>query len=162
MKPCKDCLAEIHPDLQGTALGDQKARRRPAPHPGPRCTTHHRAFVKAGKVRAHGRRVASTYGITPEQYRELYNAQGGRCAICRRATGRTRRLSVDHDHKAGCAHPQDTGCPACVRGLLCRPCNTIVGRLRDDPQAFARGAAYLTEPPARVILNPSPSVRSSP
>lgn len=105
---------------------------RPAPHPGPRCATHHRAFHKAQKANNHERMVAKTYGLAPGEYEQIYNLQGGTCAICQRATGKTKRLAVDHDH--------DTGL---VRGLLCGPCNKMVGYFRNAPEAFERAAAYL-------------------
>jgi hypothetical protein len=50
-------------------------------------------------------------GITDDAYTALLEAQGGHCALCP-ATPKTRRLSVDHDHKTGA-----------VRGLLCHRCN---------------------------------------
>ena len=81
------------------------------------------------------------YGITPEQYWALYEAQGGSCYICQRATGKAKRLSVDHDHASGY-----------VRGLCCSTCNNIFAHLRDDPVAAQRIVEYLNEPPAfRVI-----------
>ena len=56
----------------------------------------------------------SRYGITEEQYQELFADQRGCCAICWQAT--TEELAVDHDH--------DT---KQVRALLCKQCNTLVG-----------------------------------
>nr|WP_279494490.1 endonuclease VII domain-containing protein [Actinocrispum wychmicini] len=89
--------------------------------------------------------MQATYGITAEQYAALYTLQGGRCAICRRATGRGKRLAVDHNHATGE-----------VRGLLCKPCNRdVLGHLRDDVSAFERAIAYLTDPPALRMLNGS-------
>lgn len=79
----------------------------------------------------------SRYGLTPEQYWALYEAQGGACYICQRATGKVRRLAVDHDHVTGY-----------VRGLLCKPCNSILAHLRDDWHAAQRVVAYLVAPPA--------------
>lgn len=115
---------------------------RPAPHPGPRCATHHREERKAAKLRAHSAYVLRTYGITGEEYWALYEAQGGRCFICRRATGKSKRLPVDHDHRTGE-----------VRGLLCGPCNQdVLGHLRHDPAAFVRSIEYLLDPPARAVL----------
>jgi len=81
------------------------------------------------------------YGITPEQYWALYEAQGGVCYICQRATGKTKRLSVDHDHATGY-----------VRGLLCGPDNKILGHMRDDPDMARRVASYLEAPPAHNII----------
>lgn len=116
---------------------------RPAPYPGPRCATDHRAVVKARKAAAHDRMVVTTYqNMRPGDYQLLYVFQDGLCAGCRRArgTGR-RRLAVDHNHETGE-----------VRGLLCSPCNQLVGHFRDDPQAFLRLAEYLVNPPARAVL----------
>jgi len=131
IKKCRDCEAQGVTTL------------RPAPHPGPRCVTHHREVTKARKAAAHDNRVVSTYdGMGPGDYAKLYLHQGGVCAGCRRAkgTGR-RRLAVDHNHETGE-----------VRGLLCSPCNQLVGHFRDDPQAFLRLAEYLVNPPARAVL----------
>lgn len=121
-KICKDCGA---------------GSKRPAPHPGPRCATHHRDRKKALKRAAHARWIEKTYGITSEQYWELYEAQGGHCYICERATGATKLLAVDHDHVTGF-----------VRGLLCGPCNKILGHARDDAEMFWRAREYLLLPPA--------------
>jgi hypothetical protein len=85
--------------------------------------------------------VAKVYGIQPDDYDKMYAAQAGKCAICRRATGLTRRLSVDHDHATGK-----------VRGLLCRVCNDMLGHARDDIEFFARAMQYLNDPPANSIL----------
>lgn len=124
MKPCKDCVTE------GVTT------QRSAPHPGPRCATHHRAKRKADRTRNHGRHVERTFGITGDQYRELYEFQDGRCAICRRATGATRALAVDHDHETGV-----------VRGLCCSWCNfELLGRL--DTPALMRAIEYRLNPPA--------------
>lgn len=118
---------------------------RPAPHPGPRCATHSRAFKKDQRARAHDASVQRTYGLPPGGYERLYAAQGGTCAItgCR-ATGKTKRLAVDHDHKTGE-----------VRGLLCGPHNQLIGYNRDNPAAFRSMADYLENPPARLTLDRS-------
>ena len=129
-KICKDCVAE--------GVGT----RRKATYPGPRCATHHRQHKKHAQQRRRATRLKSTYGITIQQYQALYEAQGGVCCICRRATGRSKALAVDHDHKTGY-----------VRGLLCSTCNRkIVGHLRDDPEAFERGKQYLLNPPAFEVI----------
>jgi hypothetical protein len=69
--------------------------------------------------RARARRLLKKYGITTAEYDQMFEAQGGKCAICRRPPKRI-RLAVDHDHKG-------TGRKS-VRGLLCSMCNRkIVG-----------------------------------
>lgn len=102
------------------------------------CTSRER---KDASTRAHRARVAKVYGIPADAYDRLYEAQDGLCAICRRATGKTRRLSVDHDHATGK-----------VRGLLCRVCNDLLGHARDDVEFFARAIRYLYDPPADDVL----------
>ena len=117
VRHCKDCPPEV---------------KRDAKYPGPRCATHHRISRNNSKQRSHELMVTKTYGIEAGEYERRYRAQGGRCAICQVATGASKRLAVDHDHKTGK-----------VRGLLCSPCNRFIGRLRDSPEAFLRAHKYL-------------------
>lgn len=123
---------------------------RPAPHPGPRCATHHRARRAGIKEAAWSRRLADTYNITPEMYWEIYKAQGGVCALCRRAKGTAKRLAVDHDHS--CC-PAGSSCGRCVRSLCCGPCNKLLGHMRDDPEMAERILLYLVEPPGKEIIS---------
>ncbi|QFG04637.1 endonuclease VII [Mycobacterium phage Keziacharles14] len=130
VRVCVDCLAE------GITA------KRKAPHPGPRCATHHRAKRRERSSGAWGARILATYGITADEYWEIYEFQGGRCYICQRANGKVKRLSVDHDHKTGV-----------VRGLLCTMCNKYtLGWARDCIEFFKRAIAYLTNPPAVQVL----------
>jgi hypothetical protein len=150
---CKDCVAEhkaASDEWFACALPTDpfelnewygknpmpKLPQRDAKYPGPRCATHHRVESKRVKAAAHDRKVQVTYGLDPGEYEQLYAFQGGKCAICRRATGRTKRLAVDHDHK--------TGLP---RGLLCGPCNQMLGHGRDEKEFFRRFIDYLSMPP---------------
>lgn len=88
--------------------------------------------------------LRTRYGITPVEYEAMLLAQEGRCAICRTdCPGRNRSyFSVDHD-RACC--PSIKSCGACIRGLLCARCNTALGMLDDDAEAFARAVGYLVE-----------------
>lgn len=135
-RACKDCPT---------------GSKRPAPYAGPRCYSHHKTVVKARRQTSHGNYVASTYGITEERYWALYELQGRKCYICRRATGKTKHLAVDHDHL--CC-PDTPTCGRCNRGLLCRGCNRdVLGHLRDSIEALQRAIDYLTDPPARKVLS---------
>ena len=129
-KVCKDCIE------QGITT------KRKAPHPGPRCATHHRAKKRDRRNYTHSGHIMELYGITSEEYQRVYEYQNGTCAICQRARGIRKKLSVDHDHVSGE-----------VRGLLCQKCNRdVLGHLRDDPNALYRAADYLMSPPARQAL----------
>lgn len=79
------------------------------------------------------------FGLTPDQYLEMFEAQNGACAICERPervvdsrNGRLKAMAVDYDHKTGA-----------VRGLLCQNCNKGIGNLGDDPERLIAAAAYL-------------------
>lgn len=133
MKRCKDCPKPGVPGVDG----EKALQVRPAPYPGPRCFTHHLARQKALKTAAQERRDVQLYGLRRGGYALLLREQNGVCAICMRATGRTRRLCVDHDHETGV-----------VRGLLCSTCNKILGHARDDQEFFRRAMNYLEFPPA--------------
>lgn len=78
--------------------------------------------------------LKGSYGITLQEWEALYEAQGGKCAICKHEedTDRYANLSVDHCHTAG--H---------VRGLLCNNCNRALGMFKDDPTVLDAAAAYL-------------------
>lgn len=146
---CKDCTAEG---------ADPKGTRKLATNvdgslePGPRCVTHHRARRKVVRANAHAARVDAGYGITVAEYWLIYATQGGRCAICQQATGKTKRLAVDHDHKLALEHGHDPakGCRLCVRGLLCGRCNRWGVPLFIE--AVIRAVKYLHDPPARKVL----------
>lgn len=68
-------------------------------------------------------RLKTRYGITLEQYQELFDKQEGRCALCSKHQSELKnRLAVDHCHKT-----QE------IRSLLCQHCNLwVVGKLRKD------------------------------
>lgn len=127
---CVDCRAEGIPT------------KRPAPNPGPRCASHHRARRAKTRSTAWESRLMKNYGLSADQYHKLHQYQGGRCYICRKGTGRTKRLSVDHDHSTGL-----------VRGLLDQKCNRdVLGHFGDSIEALERAIEYLKNPPAfRVI-----------
>lgn len=116
------------------------------PVPAGRCATHYRAERERRRNDAHHRRTQTVYGLSPGEYDELKEFQGGKCAICQRATGKTKRLAIDHDHD--CC-PGKVSCGQCVRGALCAPCNSMLAHARDDPEMFKRAWAYLLCPPMK-------------
>lgn len=150
VKRCKDCEAGW---VDAGNTPPRPGRPRDAPFPGPRCYSHHHLRKHAVRERAHGQRVERVYGITPEQYVELYAIQGGKCALCKRATGKAKRLAVDHDHALARQHdhPDDRACRDCVRGLVCGPCNDVLAHFRDEAALLIGAANYLINPPARTL-----------
>lgn len=103
------------------------------------CTTCTRERKKARRRAAQARRTVRVFDVTLEEKEELIEFQGGGC-ICKPWTGyngNTRSLSIDHDHSTGV-----------VRGALCKHCNDLLGRVKDDPEYFRRMMGYLANPPA--------------
>ena len=70
------------------------------------------------------------YGLTPDGYADLYNKQGGLCAIC--GLKPDSRLHIDHCHRTGR-----------VRGLLCGACNRGLGMFHDDISSLEKAVLYL-------------------
>lgn len=90
------------------------------------------------------------YRLHPSEYAEMLEAQEGVCGLCGAPdNGPTSSkqgnisgypFSVDHDHN--CC-PGKSSCGECVRGLLCRRCNTMLGMAGDDAEILRKAADYL-------------------
>lgn len=76
-------------------------------------------------------RLRKQFGLSAQDYEQMWDAQDGRCAICRRPEN-GRRLDVDHCHETGE-----------VRGLLCNPCNQALGLLGEDTERIQAVLTYL-------------------
>jgi hypothetical protein len=77
------------------------------------------------------------YDVTLDEYHTMLDAQNGVCAICGQPEtavikGTVCRLAIDHCHVTGR-----------VRGLLCRDCNTVLGKWGDNVKRFLLAADYL-------------------
>lgn len=77
------------------------------------------------------------YGITLDKYDEMFKNQNGVCAVCLKQesvkiSGKTKLLSVDHNHTTGK-----------VRQLLCDNCNKAIGLLKDNSLLAKRVEEYL-------------------
>jgi len=72
------------------------------------------------------------YGITIEQYEEMYQNQEGKCLICLSIDKRGYTLAVDHNHTTNV-----------VRGLLCGCCNRAIGLAKDSSEILKRMIIYL-------------------
>lgn len=110
------------------------------------------AVRREQKERTHDRNIESE-DFTAADYWHLYELQGGTCAVytCR-AKGKSKHLTVEHDHACENGHDPKRWCRACVRGLTCSMHNEWIGRTGDNPEIFDSLAGYLRNPPAREAL----------
>jgi hypothetical protein len=75
------------------------------------------------------RQLKHKYGITQQQYDDMYNSQQGLCAICIQPFD---IFAVDHNHITGR-----------IRGLLCKSCNTLLANAKEDSSLLQRAIDYL-------------------
>ena len=98
--------------------------------------------------------IKRTYSLTLESLIELYASQAGGCAICNKALPNPGSeeaykfgMSIDHDH-ACC--PSNQTCGKCIRGLLCRDCNLMVGHAKDSPETLKKAVEYIQRTSMKV------------
>jgi len=82
--------------------------------------------------------ASKKYGISEDKIESLLFSS--RCEICATETPPTQGWFIDHDHSC-CS--QKKYCGKCVRGLLCRHCNSLLGFANDDPEILKAAIAYL-------------------
>lgn len=76
-------------------------------------------------------KLKSMYGLSEEDYTNIFDSQNGKCAICKKTSERF--LQVDHDHETGI-----------VRGLLCQKCNTGLGMFNDNALIVKSALEYVS------------------
>lgn len=83
--------------------------------------------------RQHELRLKRMYGLEVGGYDRMLSEQGGGCAICGDTDpGSRKHFDLDHCHKTGR-----------IRGLLCSPCNRVLGVLDDDMEYAEKVIAYM-------------------
>jgi hypothetical protein len=118
----------------------EQDRERYAKDSGPKLA-HNKAW-RARNPENRRRRTLGKYGLTVEQFNELFERQRGGCSLCGmpivRESHRADSAQVDHCHKTGK-----------VRGLLCTSCNLTLGHVEKgwNLEAFSRNVRrYLVDP----------------
>ncbi len=84
--------------------------------------------------------LKSRHGIDLETFEFLLERQAGLCAVCCLAMSPGRDTCIDHDHR--CC-PDERSCGKCIRGLIHRTCNTMLGHSKDDALTLCGGADYI-------------------
>lgn len=136
-KICKGC-GNVLPlssfDISSKKRPDQYAARcRP-------CKMEQRKKSQNYKIVNKRNKIKRDYGLSWEQYKNIIDAQNGKCVICSiefdltPVRGGSHRNSphIDHCHNKG--H---------VRGILCSQCNRGLGCFSDNTNSLQNAIAYL-------------------
>lgn len=74
------------------------------------------------------------YGISLEDYNNMFNDQEGCCKICKKHQSELKsKLNVDHCHRLNL-----------VRSLLCNQCNQALGLLKENPVTIKAMLEYVS------------------
>jgi len=84
--------------------------------------------------------ILRRYGLSLEQFNDLYAKQNGRCAICKNelptlsSPGSDRKnMHIDHNHTTNL-----------VRGILCLKCNVGISLFEENPEILMSAIEYVT------------------
>lgn len=139
----KICRKELHSYESTTAgnrgciqcrLADSRALRKLPSEKAKRNARYKKNPMKPEEIRA--KNLKQTFGLTIEQYNQMFIDQAGCCAGCNRPQSAFKwRFAVDHDHTTGV-----------IRGLLCNACNLSLGKLKDSISTLKNLINYLEKP----------------
>lgn len=95
------------------------------------------------KIRRRGYQIKSLYKLTPEAHKELLDNQKRTCANpgCDSVENAGEPLHIDHDH--ACCNNVRRICGKCIRGLLCKKCNLILGLAEDNTKQLRGLSEYI-------------------
>lgn len=91
-----------------------------------------KAYTKKNKARLKNATLKRMYGIDMDQFKQMYVAQSGQCAICSYRFQKSKEIKIDHNHTTGR-----------VRQLLCDKCNAGIGMLQEDISILLKAIEYL-------------------
>jgi hypothetical protein len=98
--------------------------------------SHHSCCKNCSKSKSHiyhkNTYRYAKYGITKEQFDELFKNQNGKCPIC--TIDLKEEIHIDHDHLTGQ-----------VRGVLCGKCNKGLGQFNDNIESLTNAIKYLSK-----------------
>lgn len=136
MKRCNDCALSKTLSHFGKVRVGTKFRQRAICKDCHNAQSKNRYFAQTEeqKNKQKDRTLKRLYGITLDQYNQLFKKQKGVCLGCERHQSELRvSLSVDHCHRSGR-----------VRGLLCGDCNLAIGNVKENPNTLKRLVGYLS------------------
>lgn len=122
---CKYCINQSH-----------KVKRTTDPEFRNKCVARSAAYRKNNPEKfrrgVRSSTLKSKYGIDADKYDVLFAVQEGRCATCGYRPSTGEHLDVDHCHET-----------KQVRGLLCRACNTTLGKVKENTETLNNMINYL-------------------
>lgn len=135
---CRECTTQY------------QVKRRKDPNVRGRENELHRRRHRENPDAQRNRQLKHWYDIGLRDYNEMFSSQGEVCAICQKPEtavikGKIAALAVDHKHNHTCDHDRSgqKACTECIRGLLCRDCNTILGKINDSTDWLESAIEYL-------------------
>lgn len=122
------------PCRETRSLEKSRAQYRKHKH---KTALRHKERYSDNPDRFRGYHYKHRYGLTRDQVVEMHEKQGRACKICQArvpltGASRTELAVVDHCHASGV-----------VRGILCRPCNLLLGSAKDSTQTLLAAISYL-------------------
>lgn len=127
----KEAVKRFHETHPGYATAYAREYRRRNPDKVAKYYATKREKVKQDAVRLKNKELTQKYNITLNEWTELLEKQGSRCAICN-TENLTGKWHTDHHHGSGR-----------VRGILCSRCNLALGLLKDNPTVLRAAADYV-------------------
>jgi hypothetical protein len=134
IKTCKRCLEEKSTD-DFYSFYDKWSDKN---YVGARCKPCHQQYRRDSATTSRNRKAEKLqlrYGLTFEQWEQMRENESFSCMICGiNEDEMSKKLDVDHCHNSGK-----------VRGLLCNPCNNMLGHARDNVDILEAAVKYLKE-----------------
>lgn len=154
MKTCTKCKTTLPLDKFGPHKRSKDRLKywcRPCEAAGVKATAdsearnkYNREYYAANRTKERKCSRLARYGLTQEQFDTMWLGQAGKCAVCGQAM-----LDID-DYDSGNSRPANACCidhchdTGQVRGLLCIPCNLMLGYAKDNKDTLASAIRYLT------------------
>jgi hypothetical protein len=95
-------------------------------------------YLKENREKVNRRVRNHRHGITQDWFDAKIEQQDNRCAVCGREF--TETPNIDHDHNC-CLDLRS--CEKCRRGLLCAPCNVLIGMAKESIEVLSNAIQYL-------------------
>ena len=132
MKTCNTChiTKPLESGFRRTGKTKSKEHVRYYENRCKQCTAEHYANSPELKLRSKWRHIKSKFKIDEEKWTNIFNKQGGKCAIC--STSIDTSAHLDHCHLTNN-----------IRGLLCGHCNKGLGHFKDSADTLVLAAEYL-------------------